>query len=310
MPAPDLTVVVPCYDQGHFLQDAVDSFDRFAGPSAELVIVDDGSTAPETVAVLAAMAIGGRRVLRQPNAGLAAARNTGIAAARGRHVLLLDADNQLREGYVQEGVGRLDADERLAVVYGDAAFYGDRTGRWVVGEFDLKRLLRANYIDACAVVRKSALVSVGGYDGGMPIMGLEDWDLWLSLTEADWGFAYIADQLFDYRVCEGSMAAACRVPANRKRLYEYVVTKHMKLFAEQLPEMLGDYEERCTSAEQQRDALRVNLAEARSELQAQGERLNAAYGHLQEVHDAAVAAHDSLEASRAEVAKLSRAAQC
>src|SRR5690606_27610853 len=76
--APDVTVVIPCFDQGHFVEDAIYSVFAQTHPSWEIVVVDDGSTDPDTVAALGRLDFPRLRLVRQDNQGLPGARNTGI----------------------------------------------------------------------------------------------------------------------------------------------------------------------------------------------------------------------------------------
>ncbi|WP_241285177.1 glycosyltransferase family 2 protein, partial [Burkholderia cenocepacia] len=92
---PLVSVVIPCYNQAQYLIESVSSaLDAYSGP-LEIIIVDDGSTAARTGAYLrAAEALSPVvQVISQPNAGLSGARNTGIAAAKGEFIQLLDADD-------------------------------------------------------------------------------------------------------------------------------------------------------------------------------------------------------------------------
>ncbi|HEX7833705.1 MAG TPA: glycosyltransferase, partial [Thermoanaerobaculia bacterium] len=100
---PRLSVVIPCHNDGDYLLDAIASVERNAS-AAELIIVDDGSTQPRTREVLAALRDAGHRVIEQPQAGLSAARNRGIAESSGEFFLPLDADNRLLPGFVDEAL--------------------------------------------------------------------------------------------------------------------------------------------------------------------------------------------------------------
>jgi glycosyltransferase involved in cell wall biosynthesis len=193
-------------------------------------VVDDGSTDARTQAELARAETAGARVIRQSNQGLARARNVGIAATRAAIIIPLDADNRLRPAMVEEAVRVLKESNRVGVVYGDAEYIGERSGRWTVGPFDLRRLLEWNYIDACAAIRRKVWEENGGYDAGMPLMGLEDWDFWLSTHERGWSFEYVPKIFFDYRVRSGSMSAATRVSESRRRLAAYVAGRHGELY--------------------------------------------------------------------------------
>jgi glycosyltransferase involved in cell wall biosynthesis len=115
MQLPTVSVVIPCFNQGHFLAEAIDSVYAQSLPAAELVIVDDGST--DTTSAVASR-YPGARYLAQPNLGLARARNRGLRAATGEFLVFLDADDRLRPGAIEAGIHALGAHPRAAVVYG------------------------------------------------------------------------------------------------------------------------------------------------------------------------------------------------
>jgi glycosyltransferase involved in cell wall biosynthesis/GT2 family glycosyltransferase len=199
---PRLSVVIPCHDDGEYLIDAAASVERNA-PAAELIIVDDGSTQPRTREVLDAMRAAGHQVIEQPQSGLSAARNAGVGASSGEYFLPLDADNRLLPGFVDEAVRLLEADPAAGVAYGDRREFGARSGDVVQPELDLPRLLWSNYIDACAVVRRTLCDEVGGYDPAL--RDWEDWDFWLRAAERGSRFIRIPGAAFEYRVRPDSL---------------------------------------------------------------------------------------------------------
>jgi hypothetical protein len=149
--------------------------------------------------------------------------------SRGEYILPLDADNHLRSGYIDHGIPILDANPLVGVVYGDAQYIGARTGRWHVGPFEQDRLLQWNYIDACAMYRRSIWEQNQGYDSSMmPIQGLEDWDFWLGALEHGWEFAYVPEVLFDYRIAEQSMVT--RAQGVLPQLEAFIAKKHGLLY--------------------------------------------------------------------------------
>ena len=166
----------------------------------EVIIVDDGSSETETIRILKEVAEAGYRVVSQPNRRVSAARNTGIRLAKGEFILPLDSDNRLRDVYLKEGVSLLKENPGIGVIYTDAEYFGERTGRWHVQEFDLLSLIRMNFIDVCALYRKALWEQVGGYDEQMPWMGLEDWDFWLRVAVKGGTFVHLSEIGFDYRV--------------------------------------------------------------------------------------------------------------
>lgn len=97
--APEFTVVIPTYNYGAFLKRAVDSVHAQTGPTREILVIDDGST-DDTPAVAARLAAK-ITYIRQPNSGVAVARNAGIERARGRYILFLDADDRLTDNALE-----------------------------------------------------------------------------------------------------------------------------------------------------------------------------------------------------------------
>jgi glycosyltransferase involved in cell wall biosynthesis len=202
----DISIVIPCYNHGHFLAEAIASIEAARTPRLlEVIIVDDGSTDPKTHEALDALQRKGYSVIHQKNAGLGAARNAGIRSATGEFILPVDSDNRIRKCYLDQAAQLLSDDAEMGVVYGDAEYFGDKTGRWTVREFDFARLVHANFIDACALMRKRVWEEIGGYDEHMPHMGWEDWDFWLRAALKGWRFVRMNEVAFDYRVRAGSM---------------------------------------------------------------------------------------------------------
>ncbi|MGH2873387.1 MAG: glycosyltransferase family 2 protein, partial [Solirubrobacteraceae bacterium] len=125
---PRVAVVIPCYAQAEFLPDTVASVCAQTYRELEIVIVDDGSpdhTAQVTERLIAAHANRAIGLLRQANQGLAASRNSGIAASGAEYVLPLDADDLLSPGFVEDLVRALDARPDLSIAYGSLRYFGE-----------------------------------------------------------------------------------------------------------------------------------------------------------------------------------------
>ncbi|HEV7766870.1 MAG TPA: glycosyltransferase [Thermoanaerobaculia bacterium] len=233
---PRLSVIIPCYNDGDYLIDAVASVERNAPADTELIVVDDGSTQPRTQEVLAALREAGHRVIEQPHSGLSAARNFGIATSIGDYLLPLDADNRLLPGFTAEAIAALDADPAAGVVYGDRHEFGARSGDVVVPELDLPRMLWSNYIDACAVMRRSVWNDVGGFD--VAFTDWEDWDFWLGAAKRGWRFVHLPRLTFEYRIRPDSLQQRFLrrddYPSILRRLYG----KHRDVVSEHASEIL------------------------------------------------------------------------
>ena len=225
-----VSVVIPCFNHGEFLPEAVRSATVVERNDTELIVVDDGSTDERTRQEMDVLSAQGTKVIRQTNKGLAAARNAGILAARGEYLFPLDADDRLRPGWIHDGIRILESNPQVGVVYGDAQCFGTRSDRWTTGPFNRDRLLQWNYIHASALYRRSVWEQNGGYDCRM-LQGYEDWDFWLGALEHGWQFAYMREVFFDYRQAEISMVTRAR--EFESQIEAFVASKHGLLYRRQ-----------------------------------------------------------------------------
>ena len=201
---PLVSVVIPCYNQGQFIEDAVASVAIQSFDDLEIIIVNDGSSDSFTNELLAGYDRDRVRVIATDNRGLAAARNTGIGAATGRYILPLDADDTINQGYVEKAVSILEENPEIGIVYCQATLFGAVETDWELPDYSLQRMLIDNIIFCSAFFRRDDWLAVGGYDEGM-IYGWEDYSLWLSLIERGKKVHQIQERLFRYRVSSDSM---------------------------------------------------------------------------------------------------------
>jgi len=223
-----ITVVMPCFNHGEFLPEAVASVTSAGRDDVELVVVDDGSTDERTRRVMDELAERGVKVIRQENRGLAAARNAGIRAAQGEYIFPLDADDRMRPEWIDRAIQILKSDAQAGVVYGDAQCFGTVNFRWRAGEFDRDRLLYSNVIHASALYRRVIWEQNQGYDGTMPVQGFEDWDFWLGALGHGWKFAYLPEVFFEYRQAEQSMIK--RAKGFETEIRTFIARKHSILY--------------------------------------------------------------------------------
>jgi glycosyltransferase involved in cell wall biosynthesis len=222
---PLVSVIIPCYNHGAFLREALESIPLNLFEGIEVIIINDGSTDKLTIEVLNELQKEGVTVIHQVNQGLGKTRNNGIKLAKGKYILPLDADNKLTTVYFEKGVDFLENNPNFSVVYGDPILFGDKEGIAPVRDFNLQDLITGNYIDACALYRKSAWEAVGGYDENMPFMGVEDWEFWLNLSFKGFKFYHLAEPSYFYRVVIDSMIKKDTSP-NFNILRNYIEKKH------------------------------------------------------------------------------------
>ena len=225
---PKVSVIIPCFNHGEFLPEAVASVTAAKRDDVEIIVVDDGSTDERTRTETDRLIAEGIKVIRQENQGLAAARNAGIAASKAEYIFPLDADDHLRPDCLEHAIRILGSDPKVGVVYGDGEYFGIRTGRWRIGVFNPDQLMRWNFIPCCAVYRRSVWEQNCGYDGSMPVQGFEDWDFWLGALERGWQLAYVPEILFDYRVANESMITRAR--GFEAQVEKFIAIKHGLLY--------------------------------------------------------------------------------
>lgn len=119
---PRVSVIIPCYNHGRFLMDAIESVLRQTWTDLELIIIDDGST-DDTAAVVGRVRDGRVRVLRTENRGVSAARNAGLEQARGEFIAFLDADDIWEPTKLERQVALMDAEPGVALAFTDLRRY-------------------------------------------------------------------------------------------------------------------------------------------------------------------------------------------
>ncbi len=194
----NVSVVIPCYNQGGFVREAVLSVFEQTDGGFEVIIVDDGSDDGTTTPLLASLELPRVTVIHQDNRGLPAARNAGIARSRAEYVVTLDADDMLVDTYVETLRRALDADPGAAYAHCWAELVGDTHMIWATRPFNRYQLMLSNSVVGCVMMRRAAWEAVGGYDETMRT-GNEDWDLWIRLMAGGYGQVQIRDPLFRYR---------------------------------------------------------------------------------------------------------------
>ena len=231
MNAPLVSVIMPCFNDGKYIKEAIDSVERAPKELFEIIIIDDGSTDDYTKKKLMQYGKRGYTVLRQRNTGPCAARNAGIKIAKGEYILPVDADNMINPEYMVRGVEILGKNKKVGVVYGDCIHFSPGfEERRRVGVFDKDKMALANYIDTCAVIRKKLLMECGGYDE--KLFGWEDWELWINAYQKGWKFHYIPEIMFYYRLKPNSLSIRCGEPGVLEKIRDHVRQKHMKFFFE------------------------------------------------------------------------------
>jgi cellulose synthase/poly-beta-1,6-N-acetylglucosamine synthase-like glycosyltransferase len=213
--APLVSVIIPAFRAAESIATTLDSVLAQTFEDWEIIVVNDGS--PDSDALETALEPYRDRInyLRQENQGPGGARNTGILAARGRYVALLDADDMWAPEHLAAQLAVLESDPSMDMVYADARIVGDvpEAGRTVMelcpsaGEVTFERLVtRQCTVHICvSVCRREALLRAGLFDPAF--RGTEDIDMWLRIARQGGRIAYQRRVLGCYRRHAGSLSA-------------------------------------------------------------------------------------------------------
>jgi glycosyltransferase involved in cell wall biosynthesis len=230
-----VAVVVPCFNDGATVGETVDSV-REDEP-VDIVVVDDGSTDPATIELLDRLGAMGRiQLVRQPNAGVAAALRAGFAAARARYVFVLASDDLADAGALAQLADALDRHPEHDFAYGHSHHFGDVEFVRRAAPWNPWILLHSNLWEATCLFRREPVNAAGGFPSDS---GYEDWDLFLALAERGSSGLLVDRLVFHYRIHGGGRIN----PGIRSRFrehYETLRTNHAALFARE-PELRQAY---------------------------------------------------------------------
>lgn len=202
-----VAVVITTYNHARFLDDAITSVLAQTVAADEIIVVDDGSTDhPERVTDRYRTV----RLIRQQNAGLGAARNTGWRAAQSEFVVFLDADDRLQRNAIEVNTTRLLAHPDAAFSYGSYVNVCMDSGKVTRPDFcaadnGFADFLRGNPIGMHATVmyRRSLVAAVGGFSDDLP--ACEDYDMYLRVASSH-RIVHGDEILAEYRHHGGNMS--------------------------------------------------------------------------------------------------------
>ncbi len=202
-----MSVAIPAYNAEPYLREALDSVLAQTYKPHEIILVNDGSTdRTEEIALSYGNSI---RYIKQANQGLAGARNTAIREATGDWVAFFDSDDIMRPDKLFSQAAAIEANSNLILVYSGFSFLYPDGRTEEMAAFPAKDLwpalrYRTPILPSTSVVRRSALVEVGGFRSVLT----EDWDLWIRLVRrySAKAFQEVPKSLILYRQVESSLS--------------------------------------------------------------------------------------------------------
>ncbi len=227
-----VSVIIPCYNQGKWIHEALDSLYIQTFKDFEIIVVNDGSTEPVTQKILGELESESRvRLITTENQGLAEARNTAIRESSGEFVFPLDADDKVAPTMLEKTVEYMRSHADVGIIYTQARLFGEQNEAWELPEYRFPDILAGPMIYASALFRRRDWEQVGGYRSDM-IYGWEDYDFWLSLISMGVEVYQIPEPLFYYRKTRGGMAGL----SHEKMLYSFgkLFEHHRQLYLDNM----------------------------------------------------------------------------
>lgn len=203
---PLVSIIIPCFNQAQYLNEALQSVFEQKYENWECIIVNDGS--PDNTGEIAENWCDKDKrfkYLYKDNGGLSSARNYGIENSLGEFILPLDADDKIGSTYALSSMRAFQEEPNLKLVYCKGEKFGEEVGSWSLPTFSIFNLARKNMIFCSAFFRKQEWLRVGGYDTNL-IYGLEDWEFWIAILKNGGGVKCLEEVGFYYRVKVFSMA--------------------------------------------------------------------------------------------------------
>jgi glycosyltransferase involved in cell wall biosynthesis len=228
-----VSIIVPCYNQAHFLNESLISVLEQTYNNWECIIVNDGSPDnTESVAKIWLNKDNRFKYIYKENGGLSGARNSGIKISRGDYILPLDADDILDKSFLKRLLPELEKNKSLGLVTCFSKFFLNNKENII---HELKpvgttyhAILFENSIIATSLYRKSCWELVGGYDEKMK-HGFEDWEFWIAITKQGWTYKVVEEFLFYYRKSKKSMLIDT-LENHRISNLDYVINKHKDVY--------------------------------------------------------------------------------
>lgn len=231
MENPLVSIIIPAYNAEKYIEETLRSTLLSSYTPIEIVVVDDGSDdATSEIVKSYAQKHGAIHFHTQSNSGVSAARNNAIRNSNGKYILPLDADDLISSDYIEKAVSVLESKPDVKLVYGAAEFFGERTGRWKLPDFDISLLAKRNIVYASGIYRRKDFDKTGGYC--VDIAGLEDWDFWISLLKEGGEVHFIDSVCFYYRIRKNSKRS--NDMKKKKQVVDTLNSRHSRFFQEQL----------------------------------------------------------------------------
>jgi len=233
-----VSIITPCYNQGKYLAETLDSVLAQTWSDWECIVVNDGSSDNTDEVAKQYLRKDNRiKYINQENQGLSMARNNAIIQSDGEFLLPLDSDDIIAPTYLEKAVDAFNKSSEVKLVYCKAEFFGKRKGLWKLEEYDYEKFIWKNCIFCSSVYRRNDFNKTNGYNPNMKY-GFEDWDFYLSLLGKEDKVIRLDEVLFYYRKKEKKSVAikTDALDIHKEEALVQLYHNHEEIYAPYLPQ--------------------------------------------------------------------------
>lgn len=233
---PKISIVIACFNDTDVVK-AVNSASLQTYPNKEIIVVDDGSNG-ETKNAIKTVEKHIDILITQQNYGQSIARNNGIKKANGDYILNWDSDDFFEPSFCEKAIKHFQEDENIKIVSCYAQRFNEKgkIDDFIPKGGDISSFLFSNAALGSAMFLKKDWLECGGYEEKLPILGFEDWELYIQLLKKG-GYAYIIPELlFNYQVRHGSTTQ--RIKTLKEEKFKVIINKHIELYKENFEKLI------------------------------------------------------------------------
>jgi len=227
---PLISIIIPCFNDDKFIEQAVDSVLSQTYSNIEVIIVDDGSNI-ETKQVLEKLKLRITKLITQENCGQSTARNVGINQAKGNYIMVLDSDDYFDSTFCKKAINVFLNNKDVKII---TSLVNRVVDNKIIDVFkpsggDIKKFILNNEATGSCMFLKVDFDKVNGYDESMK-QGFEDWDFYIRLLKSGGEASIIQEPLFYYRLRSDSTTS--RANKMKYDLLKLIYLKHKDLYKE------------------------------------------------------------------------------
>lgn len=227
---PKISIIIPCYNNQNTIIETIQSVINQDYKNIEIVVVNDGSIDDSQKVINEFISDKDNAILiNKINEGPSIARNTGVDNASGEFIVFLDGDDIIAKTFLSSCYKIFENDKNINIVYTDAEFFGAKSGKWILPDFELRSFLIQNCIPITAMLKRSVFNEVGQFDTNLKYT--EDWELWIRIIKKYAGVFKINETLFFYRKHENKSSLTDNVDVEKEeKILLYIYQKHYDLY--------------------------------------------------------------------------------